>query len=315
MTAVVTRATPGGRHLSLAEFEVLFDEVRAREPAPDDRGRAGRLGPAAALAALGAVHAGEVCSLAMPVNTVPGPDNPRPAMHHMVDRTDLETPEPTSNKDFLGLDYHGKAITHLDALCHIAFRGELYGGRRSTDVVGSHGSSWGNVTTFRHGIVTRAVLLDLPAALGCRWLEPGSAILPGHLGEACRALGVDIRPGDAVLVRAGCDVRRSELGAWNSDAASSGLHVDSFLELAAAGIAVLGGDGDSDLRPSPVDGVSSPIHALALTALGIPLLDNLSLSELAAACARHGRYTFALVVAPLVVPGGTGSPVNPLALL
>lgn len=62
-------------------------------------------------------------------------------------------------------------------------------------------------------------------------------------------------------------------------------------------------------------GVHSPIHALALTALGIPLLDNLALEELSAACAAAGRYEFLLVVAPLVIPNGTGSPVNPIAVL
>ncbi len=59
----------------------------------------------------------------------------------------------------------------------------------------------------------------------------------------------------------------------------------------------------------------SPVHALALTALGIPLLDNLDLEALSVACARTGRYEFLLIVAPLVVPRGTGSPVNPLAVL
>ncbi len=85
--------------------------------------------------------------------------------------------------------------------------------------------------------------------------------------------------------------------------------------LADIDIALLGGDGDSDVRPSPVEGVSSPVHVLALTALGIPLLDNLDLERLSVACREEGRYEFLLVVAPLVVPGGTGSPVNPLALL
>lgn len=311
-----------GRQFAFAEFADLFDRVRAWEggSGADELGRAGRLGPEAVLSAFAEVRTGESVSLAMPVNTVSGPDNPRPALHHMVDRCDAagcdaDEAEPTCNKDFIGLDYHGKATSHLDALCHIAFRGQLYGGRSSADVVGRHGSTWGAVTHFRRGIVTRGVLLDIPAALGIPWLEPGTAILPAHLEQAASRLRVRIRPGNAVLVRSGHDARRAALGAWDADAASSGLHVDGFLQLADLGIAVLGSDGDSDLRPSPVRGVGSPIHALSLTALGIPLLDNLALTELADACRRHDRYTFALVVSPLVLPGGTGSPVNPLAVL
>lgn len=57
------------------------------------------------------------------------------------------------------------------------------------------------------------------------------------------------------------------------------------------------------------------MHALAITAMGVPLLDNLDLESLSAACAEVGRYAFMTVVAPLNVPGGTGSPVNPVAVL
>lgn len=57
------------------------------------------------------------------------------------------------------------------------------------------------------------------------------------------------------------------------------------------------------------------MHALAITAMGVPLLDNLDLEALSAACAQAYRYEFLFVVAPLNVPGGTGSPVNPIAVL
>ncbi|GAA3138422.1 hypothetical protein GCM10017687_63890 [Streptomyces echinatus] len=91
--------------------------------------------------------------------------------------------------------------------------------------------------------------------------------------------------------------------------------MDAVPLLAGRGVALLGGDGDSDVRPSPVEGVHSPVHALAVAAMGVPLLDNLDLEALSAAAAEAGRYEFLLVVAPLKVPGGTGSPVNPVAVL
>ncbi|GAA2937059.1 hypothetical protein GCM10020221_36030 [Streptomyces thioluteus] len=118
-----------------------------------------------------------------------------------------------------------------------------------------------------------------------------------------------------MLLRTGRFRRRQELGAWDPAAASAGLHVRSMPLLAERGVALLGGDGDSDLRPSPVEGLHSPVHALAVAAMGVPLLDNLDLEALSAACAEAGRYAFLLVVAPLNVPGGTGSPVNPIAVL
>ena len=58
----------------------------------------------------------------------------------------------------------------------------------------------------------------------------------------------------------------------------------------------------------------TPAHAVALAAMGMPLLDNMNLDTLAAACAEQGRWEFLFVAAPLRLPGGTGSPINPLAI-
>jgi kynurenine formamidase len=57
------------------------------------------------------------------------------------------------------------------------------------------------------------------------------------------------------------------------------------------------------------------VHAGALALLGLPLLDNLFLEELATACDTRQRWDFLLTVAPLALRGATGSPVNPIALL
>jgi kynurenine formamidase len=205
-------------------------------------------------------------------------------------------------------------VSHLDALSHIAYRGELYDGNAAREVVDAGGARFGSVAGL--GVLaTRGVLLDLPAVLGTDWLEPGRAVHADEVVAAEKALGVTIGEGDAVLLRSGHFRRRRELGAWNPDAASAGFHVDVMPLFAERGIALLGGDGDSDVRPSPVEGLHSPVHALAITAMGVPLLDNLDLEALSAACGEAGRYEFLMVVAPLNVPGGTGSPVNPMAIL
>ena len=59
---------------------------------------------------------------------------------------------------------------------------------------------------------------------------------------------------------------------------------------------------------------SGPIHNFALPYMGLALLDNADLEQLAETCAELGRWEFQLVIAPLVVIGGTGSPVNPIAM-
>ncbi|RSS81672.1 cyclase family protein [Streptomyces sp. WAC06614] len=264
--------------------------------------------------AAGLVRTGTTVALGLPWNTRPAPDNARPALHHMTDLGDVEPPEPATYKDFLGVDYHGKGVTHLDALAHVAYRGRLYDGRPAGEAVGAAGARFGAVAALGP-LVTRGVLLDLPAVLGVDWLEPGRAVTAADVRAAERALGAAAGEGTAVLLRSGRFARRAALGPWDLDAASAGFHLDALPLLAERGISLLGSDGDSDVRPSPVEGVHSPVHALAVAALGVPLLDNLELEALSAACAGAGRYEFLLVVSPLKVPGGTGSPVAPVAVL
>ncbi|MET9959810.1 cyclase family protein [Streptomyces sp. NPDC006326] len=301
--------------VSRREFDALFASVRTwGRWDPADRGAWNRVTPDHVRRAATLVRDGTAVPLGLPWNTLAGPDNTRPALHYMSDLGDVEPPEPATHKDFLAVDYHGKGVTHLDALSHIAYRGQLYEGHRNREVVGSDGARFGSVAALGP-LVAKGVLLDLPAVLGTDWLEPGQAVRARDVLAAERALGVGIDDGCAVLLRSGRFRRRRELGPWDVDAASAGLHVDAMPLLAERAIGLLGADGDSDVRPSPVEGLHSPVHALALAAMGVPLLDNLDLEALSAACAAAGRYEFMIVVTPLNVPGGTGSPVNPVAVL
>lgn len=315
MTESPTSVPNNGPILSREEFDRMFDELRAwGRWSPADRGAWGGVTARHVVDATRLVRSGVTVPMALPWNTVPGPDNAKPALHYMSDLGDVEAPEPSTHKDFLAVDYHGKAVSHLDALSHIAYRGQLFDGQVAKDVVGAGGARFGAVDSL--GVLaTRGVLLDMPVVRGVDWLEPGDAVHAEDVLAAEKRLGVRIGDGDAVLLRSGHFGRRRALGAWDSGAASAGFHVDAMPLFAERGIALLGGDGDSDVRPSPVPGVHSPIHILAITAMGVPLLDNLDLEALSSACAEAGRYEFLLVIAPLNVPGGTGSPVNPVAVL
>jgi kynurenine formamidase len=315
LTTAQSLRPDNGPRVSRAEFERIFERVRTwGEWSRPERGAWNRITPAHACAAARLVRDGLVVPTALPWNTVAGPDNARPALHYMSDLGDVEAPEPSTHKDFIAVDYHGKAVSHLDALSHIAYRGQLYDGRQARESVDAGGARYGSVDQLG-ATVTRGVLLDIPAVRGIDWLEPGQAVHAGDVLAAEERLGVRIGDGDAVLLRSGHFRRRASVGAWDASAASAGFHVDAVPLLADRRIALLGGDGDSDVRPSPVPGVHSPVHALAITAMGVPLLDNLDLEALSQACARTGRYEFLFVVAPLNVPGGTGSPVNPVAVL
>ncbi|MFI9275862.1 cyclase family protein [Kitasatospora sp. NPDC052896] len=298
-----------GPVMSRVEFDALFDRLR-RDRRPDP------VAGARLVAAAGLVRTGEVVALGRPWDTVPGPDNRKPALHRMTaglgEGTDAE---PTAHKDFVGTDYHGKSQTHLDALCHIAYRGLLFPGVPARAAVSARGAEHGAVTELLPGLVGRGVLLDLARLRGRAWLEPGEAVDGPELLRCAEEQGSPLAPGDVVLLRTGHLARRRQLGAWDPDELSAGLHPGAMSVLRDSACSALGSDGDSDVRPSPVPGVHSPIHVLAIAALGLPLLDNLDLEALAEACARASRWEFLLVAAPLNIPGGTGSPVNPLAIL
>src|SRR5262249_60477612 len=126
---------------------------------------------------------------------------------------------------------------------------------------------------------------------------------------------VAVVPGALVCVRAGHRLGWGECGPWDVAQSRAGLHPDLVAYLAERRVAVLGCDSNSDTAPSVVEGVAFPVHVLALQAVGMYLLDYLQFEDLAPACEAAGRWSFLCVIAPLRLPGGTGSPVNPIALL
>jgi kynurenine formamidase len=301
--------------VSLAQFDEIVRSVSnwGRWGPDDERGTLNLIEPRHVIAAARLVRSGRPVSMALDWNTVVGPDNPRPALHYMTQLGDRDPGEPQTNADFVGSDYHGKACSHIDALCHCDFRGKLYNGVPQS-TVGSHGGTKGTILTAANGIVSRGVLIDVPRYRKVDWLEPGTAIDRAELEKIEAAQKVRVGAGDIVLIRSGHIRRRRALGAWDPHFLSAGLLPSAISWLHDREAAVLGADGDSDARPSPVEGMLSPIHALVLNAMGMLLLDNLQLEDVGDACAAEGRWEFLCVVTPLRIPGGTGSPINPVAI-
>jgi len=300
--------TPG---IPREEFDRRFDELSnwSRWGSADERGTLNHLAPDHVVAAARLVRTGRHVSLARTLDPVASERNPRPFLHHMVQLADAGTGDARSNRDFFGLDFHGSATTHLDALAHMTYRGQLYNGQEASTVT-SRGAGFGAVSVLRDGIVTRGVLLDLPPARGVPWVEPPVGLTADDVADLADGSGVEIGAGDAVVIRSGEPARPRADGRHGT----VGLRPDALAWLAERRIALLGSDEDSDARPSPVEGIPSPIHVLALVSLGMCLLDNLDLEALSRACREQGRSEFLLVVAPLVAAGGTGSPVNPIAI-
>lgn len=254
------------------------------------------------------VRSGRTVSCARPLPTVPAPENPVPAGHHMTG-----THTEGHGADWIGVASHGYATSHLDALCHIFWDGKLYNGH-PTEVVTAHGAEQLGVHHLRDGVVGRGVLLDIPSVRGVDALEPGTAVTVDDLEAAEDTAGVRTGTGDALLVRTGRWEWRRQHGPWNPRERLAGLHASCLPWLHEREVAILGGDGVSDVHPSGIDGVRLPIHTVGIVTIGLHLLDNLDLDDLGTACAQEGRWEFLLTIAPLVVEGGTASPVNPIAL-
>ena len=256
------------------------------------------------------------CALEFPV--MPALDNPHPALHHMVQAGDSctggELGGLEASMDFIGIAFHGMATSHIDALCHVFVNKTMYNGRPASQVK-STGALRNAITVARGGIVSRGVLLDIPRLRGVEWLEPGVQIGPDELDAAELEQGVSVGEGDILLVATGRDVRRAKHGAWNPMDGIAGLGAACVPWLHERRIAVLGSDGISDAIPSTeIEEWPVPIHQCCLVAMGVHLLDNLKLSDLSATCADQLRWEFLFTVAPLVIEGGTGCPVNPVAV-
>jgi kynurenine formamidase len=311
------------RRISLADFERIFESVKnwGRWGSDDERGTLNYIQPGHIVAAAALVRSGRQVSMAIPINMTAGPDNPNPAVHLMIQGHDIDPgmSGPRYALDYLAMASHGDCHTHVDALCHVSYDGRTYNGHLATEVVDSRGPKRQDVTSYATGLVGRGVLLDIPRFRGVEWLEPGDAVDRAEL-EACEAAeGVRLGEGDVLVFRTGHHRRRLALGPWNNDYPPSGegkagLHVDTIPWMHERRISAFLPDGDGETVPGTVEGLLDPIHPLQIAAMGMLAADSLQLEELAAACEEEGRFEFLVVGLPLRLPGGTGSPWNPIAI-
>jgi len=289
----------------------------------DQRGTLNLIDAGCAAAAGALIRTGETVSCSMPVSyerelhSVTGRAGDRTAwktapMHFVFAAGDLSRPGDTKivhgNDAFL-ISPHGTLVTHLDAPSHILFQGQMYNAIPAHTLSARDGAGRCSVDLAQTGIVSRGVLLDVARTLGREWLEDGEEIYPEDL-EACeRDTGVRVDRGDILLVRTGYR-RHHPRGAM---ASRPGLQAACLPWIHEREIGLLGSDVTQDVS-SHGYALGSPIHTVGIWSMGLWLVDNCLLEDLAAACVRHGRWEFFLSIAPLALTRGTGSPVNPLAI-
>ena len=228
--------------------------------------------------------------------------------------------------DRISINFHGWTTTHLDALCHIFAGPEnaLYNGRPPpTSPSTAPGAAPSSRTTTAS---SRAPCSTTCRVTVVRTSSPSTRLsTAGNSKTSAAAQGVEPMPGDAVVVRSGANAFYAsrpdfEMGMFNE---MPGVHGSAIEFLYNNDASVLVWDlldagrqplGYGLQRPEGPP-VRVPIHEIVIPYMGMPLLDNANLDDLAEACAEAGRWEFLLMVAPLRVRGGTGSPVNPIAVV
>ena len=293
------------------EVVALFSECSnaGRWGESDEQGTLNLITPEKRISAISLVKSGEAYSLSVDLNKVSSPKNPHPLVHTMHY---LGFSAPMSAVDSVALEIHGLEATHLDAIAHVNFDGEVYNGKKAAEAFTSDGLSFGSILAMKRGIVTRGVLLDVAGARQLEWLEASEGVTPDDLEEAEKRSGCRVEPGDAIFVRVGLARREAAKGVGDP-LVRAGLVPESVRWLHQRGVAVFSGDCGEQM-PSPFPRVPLPLHQIGLVAMGLTILDNPDVETLDAAARRHGRNEFLLVCSPLRIPGGTGSPANPLAI-
>lgn len=294
-----------------AELDRLFDDLdnAGRWGKDDDLGTLNYITNEKRLAAATLVRTGRPLSLARDLNTTQSSTNPSPVRHTMC----YQSHYPIGAVDALTLDMHGFALTHLDAIAHVYRGQDIYNKRTAAEVALPSGLTFGDMLAQKDGIFTRGVLLNIAAARGTDWLTPDEGVYAADLDAAERRQGIRVESGDCIFVYTGLQKREAAEGPENLGQ-RVGIMPDAIRWMHQREIAVYSGDC-VDAFPNPY-GARYIIyfHAIALAAMGLILLDIPALEPLVVVCNELKRSDFLLTMAPLRIKGGTGSPVNPIAI-
>ena len=290
-----------------AEFDQMFQQVKnwGRWGPDDQLGAANLITEAKRRQAADLVKQGVSVSLAHNPITEASIDNPSPFEHTMNRGFTTDT---------YRVMYHGYAHSHIDALCHILYQKQTYNGYSTADVNTEKGCTKLGIDRLKNGIVTRGILIDIPRLRNVTYLDPGTPVFTEEIEAWEKKSRVKVSPGDAIFLRTGRWARRAALGPWAVARNAAGYHASIAPWLKERGVSFLGSDAAQDVVPSLVEGVGLPVHTLAITALGIDILDNQDLEAVADLAAKLNRWEFMVTIAPVPVTGGTGFPVNALAI-
>ena len=289
---------------------------------PEDQiGTLNLIDDAARLRGARSVRSGKSFALGLPLSEVEGIQAGFIKGRVNPNRTMIQVNEPLSedpdwvcaSEDIVTLAL--QCATHWDGLAHVSYGGVIYNGFPASSIDAAGAAHCG--IHLLQSVIGRGVLLDVARALSLDVLEPGYAITPDDLTAACALGGVEMEPGDIVLVRTGQMVHlapeRRDLIAFTWP--TPGLSVETAEWFHTHDVAAVATDTlPFEVFPCQYEDLYLPVHLLHLVEMGMTQGQNWVLDPLAADCAEDGQYTFLLDATPLPFTHGLGSPLNPVAL-
>lgn len=306
------KAQQAAPFVSQAQFDEWIETLSnwGRWGPDDEIGTLNLITPEKRKEASSLVQNGVTVSLARNTDNIESVDNPCPVEWEMINATRNGASDRIAFRCI-----HGLGTTHIDGFGHRFFDGKMWNGvEMAQTVTMEEGAKVNSVLTMKDGIVTRGVLYDIPRLKGVDYLEPGYRVTVDDLEAWEEMTGVSVGPGDAMLFRWGRWARREAEGPFDTWEESAGLDNTVIPWLKERDISILGWETPGYTPRPEGDLPTLSLHDFALTMLGIHLIDRSDLGALADMAAAQGRWEFMLTIAPLPIPNGTGSPVNPIAI-
>lgn len=283
----------------------------------DERGTTNLITPERVAAAARLVRTGDVFDLGIPLDqNGPQPGGYRINPIRLMSETGQEQVFPGGFKyadDYVFMPL--QAGSQYDSLAHVHYDDRLYNGHPVSGLTVKGADKCG-IDTQARGIAGRGVLLDIARFCGVDWLESGSAIGPDELDRVAAAQGVEVGPGDILLIRTGWRAKfLAEHDAASFMAGEPGLGLGCAAWLRERDVAVVGSDNFGvEVMPGENPGAMFELHMVLIRDMGMTLAEMLDLEDLAEACATDGVYDFFYTGSPLKFTRGAGSPINPLAI-
>jgi kynurenine formamidase len=283
----------------------------------DERGTVNLITPERLVAASKLVRRGAIFDLGIPMDgNGPQPGGNRINPVHLMRETGDGQNFPGGfhfADDYIFMPLQGSS--QWDALAHVYYDDQLYNGFPASSV-GLHGTDRDSIDKLAKGIAGRGVLLDIARLKGVDWMEAGQIITPADLDGAAGAQGVEVKPGDIVLVRTGWRrkfVTESDAKAFMSGEPGLGQACCEWLH--SRQVAVVCSDNWAiEVLPGESPDVILPVHMVLIRDIGMTLGEILDFDELAADCVADGVWEFFFCGPPLKFTRAVGSPINPLAI-